>query len=442
MNLTSIQHLSSVFFHYRPKAFYFFYIVVIFIACPSFAHAHGFANFAQGAKATAMGGAFTAIADDPTASYYNPAGIAYLPDTQALFGTTVFTSWDAKFESDGNSGMPGVNKGDTFSLDGETSVLPSLHLTHSFPGGISVGLSGYSMWGQKNEWPDDWEGRFAPGGLEAEIGSFRAQGVVAYAPNDVVSVAGGIFQEWLELSMRQNVWAQMLATEFDYSVEGSASGTGWIAGVLFRPAENISFGASYRSRVRHEFDGLDISISPDIPLFGIDDTQGSLDFTTPAVLNLGVAFTWKKLTISFDAYWTEWSEQDELHIEFDRPIFGNTDSRLEKNWNDTWTYGIGVEYAYSDMLQFRAGYIYDESPVPSDTLDPMVFSGDSQLFCLGLGLKQGNFHCDASYSRLISDGRTFDNAAGDFPNPGGQRVVGEFRDSSCDMFVLNLSYRF
>lgn len=438
LNIIFEKYLSC----YRRIRFKFFHVSLFFLIFPSFAHAHGFANFAQGAKATAMGGAFTAIVDDPTANYYNPAGIAYLPDTQALVGTTVFTSWDAEFESDGNSGMPGVDNGDTFSLDGVTSVLPSLHLTHSFPEGISIGLSGYSMWGQKNEWPDDWEGRFAPGGLEAEIGSFRAQGVVAYAPNDFFSVAGGIFQEWIELSMRQNVWAQMLATEFDYSVEGSSSGTGWTAGVLFRPAESISFGASYRSRVRHTFDALDIGISPDIPVFGIDDTEGSLDFTTPAVLNLGVAWTWKKLTFSFDAYWTEWSEQDVLDIEFDRPIFGNAGSRLEKNWEDSWTYGFGIEYAHSDMLKFRAGYIYDESPVPSDTLDPMVFSGDSQLFCLGLGLGNGACQFDVSYSRLMSAGRNFDNAAGDFPNPGGQRVVGEFGDSSCDIFVVNLSYRF
>src|SRR6202171_2353996 len=36
----------------------------------------GFAIFEQGAKATAMGGAFAATADDPSAIFYNVAGIA------------------------------------------------------------------------------------------------------------------------------------------------------------------------------------------------------------------------------------------------------------------------------------------------------------------------------------------------------------------------------
>jgi long-chain fatty acid transport protein len=354
----------------------------------------------------------------------------------------VFTTWNGEFESDGNSRIPGVEKNQKFALKSTTSVLPSLHVTHSFPGGISVGLSGYSMWGQKTEWPEDWEGRFAPGGLEAEIGSYRAQAVIAYAPSDVISVAGGIFHDWLDLSMRQKVWAQMLTTEFDYAVEGTANGIGWISGILFRPTDSLSFGATYRSSVRHQFDSLDIEISPDIPFLGIEDTKGTLNFTTPAIFNIGSAFKWKKWTISFETTWTEWSSQDVLHIKFDQTVFGNTDSKLRKDWKDSWTYGVGIEYEYSDMLRFRAGYIYDESPVPSDTLDPMVFSGDSQLFCLGLGLEKNDFKCDVSCSRLMSAGRSFDNEAGDYPNPGGQRIVGEFKDSSCDIFVLNFSYRF
>ncbi|MDI6782302.1 MAG: PorV/PorQ family protein [bacterium] len=35
-----------------------------------------FLNFGAGARATAMGEAFTAVADDPTAVYWNPAGLA------------------------------------------------------------------------------------------------------------------------------------------------------------------------------------------------------------------------------------------------------------------------------------------------------------------------------------------------------------------------------
>jgi hypothetical protein len=45
-----------------------------------------FLKLGVGAKAVAMGGAFTAVADDPTAVYYNPAGTAYLQGKQLLAG--------------------------------------------------------------------------------------------------------------------------------------------------------------------------------------------------------------------------------------------------------------------------------------------------------------------------------------------------------------------
>jgi hypothetical protein len=45
-----------------------------------------FLKLGVGAKAVAMGGAFTALADDPTAMYYNPAGIADQQGRQFLAG--------------------------------------------------------------------------------------------------------------------------------------------------------------------------------------------------------------------------------------------------------------------------------------------------------------------------------------------------------------------
>jgi long-subunit fatty acid transport protein len=40
----------------------------------------------QGARALAMGGAFTAVADDASAVYYNPAGIIQAPRTELMAG--------------------------------------------------------------------------------------------------------------------------------------------------------------------------------------------------------------------------------------------------------------------------------------------------------------------------------------------------------------------
>jgi opacity protein-like surface antigen len=76
--------------------------------------AAGFLSIDVGARAIGMGSAFVAVADDPTAMFWNPAGIARLERTQALFS---HTRWIADVSFDyaaltlplGNLGTVGLN---------------------------------------------------------------------------------------------------------------------------------------------------------------------------------------------------------------------------------------------------------------------------------------------------------------------------------------------
>ena len=66
---------------------------------PALVFGNGFALFEHGARGVAMGGAFCAIADDATAGYYNPAGLAFLEGTQAAAGAFLITE-SSVFEGD------------------------------------------------------------------------------------------------------------------------------------------------------------------------------------------------------------------------------------------------------------------------------------------------------------------------------------------------------
>src|ERR1700744_3971750 len=56
-------------------------------ACPHTGFSLGFRIADQDADATARGDAFAATADNPSAIYYNPAGITQLEGSQALLGS-------------------------------------------------------------------------------------------------------------------------------------------------------------------------------------------------------------------------------------------------------------------------------------------------------------------------------------------------------------------
>ncbi|HTK31890.1 MAG TPA: hypothetical protein VL332_07995 [Candidatus Saccharimonadaceae bacterium] len=61
--------------------------VLLVAASPAFAtkYAGEFMKIPVGARAIGMGGAFTAVCDDATAAFWNPAGLVYLPYREALF---------------------------------------------------------------------------------------------------------------------------------------------------------------------------------------------------------------------------------------------------------------------------------------------------------------------------------------------------------------------
>jgi len=97
---------------------------------------------------------------------------------------------------------------------------------------------------------------------------------------------------------------------------------------------------------------------------------------------------------------------------------------------------VGIEYLLNDTWAFRFGYVYDQSPIPDDTLDFMVPADDRNMFNFGLGYSYKNFTVDGAYTYLILDDR--DVSA----NSGIYRDAGELHDGHAHMFSLSLTYRF
>ena len=61
------------------------------LALPVCIFANGFDIYEQSAEAVGLGGAFIAQADDPSAVFFNPAGIVQLEGTQLSVGVCLIT---------------------------------------------------------------------------------------------------------------------------------------------------------------------------------------------------------------------------------------------------------------------------------------------------------------------------------------------------------------
>src|SRR5437867_13203196 len=100
----------------------------------------------QGAIATARGNAFVATADNPSAIYYNPAGITQFEGNEVQAGVyaitlqSTYTSAATGKKTDSNREFQGV---------------PQIYYTHSFsPFPLSAGLGLYAPYGLSLNWPE------------------------------------------------------------------------------------------------------------------------------------------------------------------------------------------------------------------------------------------------------------------------------------------------
>ena len=123
--------------------------------------------------------------------------------------------------------------------------------------------------------------------------------------------------------------------------------------------------------------------------------------------------------------WTEWSTYDVLAVENLPPSV--------KDWDDVISIRIGGEYALGDSWALRAGYVWDESPVPDETRSPELPGSDRQMLMAGVGWKTGGVGIDAAYSYLWADDAQIGT------NPLG--LSGKF-ETTTHLVSLSVSYTF
>ena len=142
--------------------------------------------------------------------------------------------------------------------------------------------------------------------------------------------------------------------------------------------------------------------------------------------------------------YTLWSKYDELKINFGDdviPVDGNpldlTDETTSpKNWNDVWRFNVGIEYAALDWLDLRLGYVYDNTPVPDETIDYLLPDSDRQIFSTGLGFHKDNWAVDVNYSYLLFADRDIDGRSEDYVYDG------EVNDADCHIAGVSFTYKF
>jgi long-subunit fatty acid transport protein len=295
---------------------------------PRGAHASVAELFGVGPKAVAMGGAFTAVADDHSATWYNPAGLTQPASIQASAGV-LFVNYDLKVN---RAPRPIRSRGGMYI----GVVAPLFH------GNGAAGVWGYYPQAvlQTNKFQSPAEPNFPLDENRGEI--FDLSPALAYDFTPKFSFGAG----FRLISNQKSRLDMFLPLAFNSSAEGGSgdvvqAGSGElivevknritpVMGVLWRPYENLRLGATWRYFTRQHVQ-IDNEVSTittsSVTKSGFIATLLSQDaiisgrfqgyqFYSPNEISFGVAYDPSpRLTLAANLDWELWSEINDNRID-------------------------------------------------------------------------------------------------------------------------------
>ena len=405
----------------------------------------GFSIFEQGAKATGMAGAFAATADDPSAIFYNPAGLAQQRELTVLGGAT-FINFTNEFTGDPNSEYTSGTEG---KYDRHTFVPPNLYASVPFGNNITVGVGVFAAWGLRTDWADPWVGRFVS--RDADLKTTSVQPTVAWqTTNGKFALGAGVEYRRARVILNQNIplpfpnpfTGRITDVGNARLVSDYGDDIGYNVGILFKPTDRFRIGATYRSDMDIELDGkadftqistgnaqLDGAVAATFPH---DDTI-STTFPFPAVASVGVAFSPSdRMDIELDITHMTWSRFEALAVNFDDQPSRNF--VREQNWEDSSAYRLGTNIEATPNWDVRLGVLYDQNPQPTESVSPLLPDADRIGATFGAGFHAGPFIVDGAAFILHFKDRSTQGR-----NPEG--FDGTY-ETDAVLWSFNLGYRF
>jgi long-chain fatty acid transport protein len=406
-----------------------------------------------GVRAQGMGGAFTSIADDGSALYFNPAGIAFQRglklemDALAVVGLFRFTP------SLVPPGTTVPEKGYSGSVKPHFIPVANLYLSKDIsskftfgfgvmvPFGLSANFTNFNDGDPTNT---KFVGRF--NGTRARLESYWFQPTLAWRLTENSAVAVGPALVHTHLFYEQSILNPLddgktfgqevagalfpgqnpveaansiarLLPEGRFRLAGTSNSLGFAAGYIYKnPRTKTNFGFSYRSSVNNHLKGnasfaftstgavstFFPNASPIPSLFPNQAARGSL--TTPATYMVGVSnSSFHNMLVAFDVEVQDFDRFASLPINFTINAGTATppERRIVFDFRNSYIVHAGVEKPIKKDLVVRAGYVFDHSPVPDKSTGPLFPDNTRNSFTVGATKIHGNAEFSAFYQAMF-----------------------------------------
>lgn len=396
-------------------------ICAVFSVCT---YGGGFETAGIGARQMNMGGAAIGLADDWTALYWNPAGLAFLKGSQTGFDIRVSRMAQTADTSLRNVALgggfnPGLGDFPINPAGGWIGVEPSRYDEDAISDNqlrpdigwykafdsFTFGIGLYGSGGLGADWEDTVSAAVGPDTIDAEYHTsvFVLNIPVGFAAKIGERQSFGLSLQFLYGSNSQDIkknFNDLGSGLGDYTYKSTAGGSGTgievDLGYLVKLSDTLSIGALYRSHYVIRSKG-DAEMGFDT--IGYEDSDFTMTMIYPQRLGAGAA--WKpldNLTITGDLYWIHWTM---MAINFDYDDEGTflSDRTVSDDLRNTLQLRLGCEFKQSEALAWRFGYYSDASPYPRDyasLVQARFYHAD--VISAGMGYTNGNI----SYNAMIN----------------------------------------
>lgn len=380
----------------QPRIFHSIHSILLcgalLLTC-SPAEAAGF--YIQEQSVSGLGKAFAgsaAKADDASTIFYNPAGMTQLSGWQFTGGVSTLLP-KAELEDTGTiADLDGPGAGVVTAPiaalgatnDGgnpyDATPVPSMYVAGPLVEGrndLWAGVGVSTPFGLANEYDENWFGRFDSTSTKLTVVNITT--ALAFKPVSWMSVGGGLDIAYADANLQSAVRA---ATEGHLRLTGDDWTTGYNAGVTITPTDGTTIGAHYRSAITHKLTGQFQITGTGSALVNADTTaKANLDLPDIATLSIAQDIT-PDTTLLGSATWFGWSNFESI-----APTRGDgaAVTPIVQNYQNTWSFAVGVEHTLTDDWLLRAGYQFDETPTNDEFRTSRTPDGDRQWFSVGAG---------------------------------------------------------
>ena len=268
------------------------------------------------------------------AMWTNPATMSHMGESKTTINTMAF-DLEMQYQDNGDK------------QDGKAhSVMPSFGAfhAHQVTDKLHLGIALGAVGGSSLDYGSEWAGAAL---LEdITLTAMQVNPSLSYQLNDQWSVGAGVQFSWAAFQQSTSGVAGFTAkqdTDWAY---------GYNFGVMYTPTDKLKLGASYRSKLEHEFNN---------ELSGSAFNSLSTDLALPEIVDLSASYALNsQLDLLASIQFHRWSEWDETVLDF-----GVTDRDgipIKRDWDDVWKFAVGADYQLNSDWRLKAGFSYETSP--------------------------------------------------------------------------------